>query len=144
MAVVATFQSATAPSTRLVYDGRWNAFLDWCELREPALLAPAQKALFFLRDRLDLGLAFSTLRGYLMAIDACHLGVSGMGLSNFPEVVKFMHGFDRLRYVTRALVPAWDLQVVLEGLCRAPFEPIGRTSLKLKFQDSSFACLVYG
>ena len=103
--VVATIQSARTPSTRVVYDGRWNAFLDWCEVQDPPLvahLASAQKVLDFLQDRLDLGLAFSTLRGYLAAIDACHLGVEGGRLSKFPEVVQFMH-VDHLRPVTRSL-----------------------------------------
>ena len=107
-----------------------------------AHLASAQLVLDFLQDRLDLGLAFSTLRGYLAAIDACHLGVAGKRLSKIPEVVQFMHGVDHLRPVTRSLFPAWDLQVVLEGLCKAPFEPIGGTSLKhLSFKTALLLAL---
>ena len=51
-AVIATIQSAKASSTKAVYDGRWNAFLDWCEVQEPpvvAHLAPAQRVLVFCR-----------------------------------------------------------------------------------------------
>ena len=143
--VIATIQSARTPSTRAVYDGKWNAFLDWCEVQDPpvvAHLASAQKVLDFLQDRLDLGLAFSTLRGYLAAIDACHLGVEGKRLSKFPEVVQFMHGVDHLRPVTRSLFPSWDLQVVLEGLCKAPFEPLERSSLKhLSFKTALLLAL---
>ena len=131
--VIDTMQSARTSSTRAVYDGKWNAFLDWCEAQEPpvvAHLASVQRVTDFLQDRLDLGLAFSTLRGYLAAIDACHLGVEGKSLAKSPDVIQFMHGVDHLRPVTRALFPAWDLQVVLEGLCKAPFEPMERASLK--------------
>ena len=107
-----------------------------------AHLASAQKVLDFLQDRLDLGLAFSTLRGYLAAIDACHLGVEGGSLSKNPDVVQFMHGVDHLRPVTRALFPAWDLKVVLQGLCKAPFEPIEKSSLKhLSFKTALLLAL---
>ena len=141
--VVDTIQSAKAPSTRASYDGRWNAFEDWCESRVPpvvAHVASAQVILEFMQDRLKSGLAFSTLRGYLAAINACHLGVAGKAPSKVPEVIKFMQGVERLRPVTRSLFPVWDLQVVLGGLCRAPFEPL--VGMPLKFLSFKTALLL--
>ena len=133
-AVVDTIQSAKASSTRASYDGRWNAFEEWCEAQEPpvvAQVASAQRILDFLQERLDSGLAFSTLRGYLVAFNACHLGVAGKAPSKVPEVIRFMLGVGRLRPVSRGLFPVWDLKVVLEGLCRPPFESLEGLSLRL-------------
>ena len=96
-----------------------------------AQVASAQRILDFLQERLDSGLAFSTLRGYLAAINACHLGVAGKAPSKVPEVIRFMLGVGRLRPVSRGLFPVWDLKVVLEGLCRPPFESLEGLSLRL-------------
>ncbi len=41
-----------------------------------------------------------------------------------PLVTRFLCGALRLRPPVRSHVPPWDLAVVLEALCRPPFEPI--------------------
>ncbi len=43
----------------------------------------------------------------------------------------FLHGVMRLRPQVRSRVPPWDLAVVLEALCRTPFEPIEEISALL-------------
>ncbi len=45
-----------------------------------------------------------------------------------PLVTRFLRGVIRLRPQVRSRVPPWDLAVVLEALCRPPFEPIEEIS----------------
>ncbi|KAI2666499.1 ORF V: Enzymatic polyprotein [Labeo rohita] len=74
------------------------------------------------------GLAHSTLRVYVAAISAYHAPLGGMSVCKDPLVVHFLCGALRLRPPIRHRVPTWDLAVVLEALCRPPFEPIEESS----------------
>ncbi|KAL0150783.1 hypothetical protein M9458_053901 [Cirrhinus mrigala] len=74
------------------------------------------------------GLAHSTLRVYLAAISAYHAPLGGLSVGKDPLVVRFLRGALRLRPPVRPRVPTWDLAVVLEALCRPPFEPIAESS----------------
>lgn len=86
---------------------------------------------FFLQDLLDKGRAFSTVKVYLSAISACHVGINSGTIGQHPLVCRFMRGARRLHPVSKPLVPPWDLSVVLNALSKAPFEPIDKIALKL-------------
>ena len=132
--VIATIESARAASTRTLYDIRWRAFDSWCSEQSPSLvsfLAPIGDVLRFLQDRLDAGLSFSTIKVWLAAISACHVGYDGKRVSEHPYVAPFMRGVKRLRASSRPLFPAWDLAVVLRGLLRPPFEPLESADLRV-------------
>lgn len=73
----------------------------------------------FLQEQLSAGLTPSTLKVYVAAIDAHHNPLEGQSLRRNPLVTHFLHGT-----LTRTRILAWDLAVVLEGLCGAPFEPL--------------------
>lgn len=77
--VIATIQSARAPSTRSLYDLKWKAFERWCVWKG---VIPFQcllsYVLIFLRDLFEQDLAFSTIKVYLSAILACHVGYDGI------------------------------------------------------------------
>ena len=78
--VIATIEGARAASTRTLYDIRWRAFDSWCSGRSPSVvsfLAPIGEVLRSLHDRLDAGLSFSTIKVWLAAISACHVGYDG-------------------------------------------------------------------
>ena len=93
--------------------------------------APVTDILSFLQEKLDDGLAFSTVKVYLAAISACHVGFDDKTASKHPLVSRFMAGASNLRTVTRSLFPSWDLVIVLDGLGRPPFEPLESSSMKL-------------
>lgn len=131
--VIATIQGARALSTQTLYDSRWKAFHKWCLAQSPRLdsfQAPISEVLRFLQDRVDAGLTFSTIKVWLHSISACHMGYDGKRVSEHPWVPPFLKGVKRLRARSKGLFPAWDLPVVLDGLCKPPFEPLESADLK--------------
>ena len=132
--VIATIQGARALSTRTLYDSRWRVFHKWCLEQSPGsdpFQAPIGEVLRFLQTRLDEGLTHSTIKVWLASISACHLGYDGKRASEHPLVKPFMRGVQRLRATPRPLFPSWDLAVVLDGLCKTPFEPLESADLRV-------------
>ncbi len=88
--VINTIQSTRAPSTHSLYDLKWQVFEDWCTRKG---VTPFQCAvsdvLCFLQSLLNNGRAFSTIKVYLAAISACHVGVS---VGRHPLICRFMKG----------------------------------------------------
>ena len=127
--VVATIQSARASSTRGLYAYKW--FEQWCQERN---VLPFQcsivDVLTFLQELLDKGLSFSTIKVYLAAISACHVGFDGVTPGAHPLAVCFLKGVRRLRPVFKPSVHSRDLALVLEALCGPPLEPIESTDMK--------------
>ena len=125
--VVVTIQAARAHSTRSLYEGKWGVFEEWCLEQSPPIVpfqALVGDVLRFLQSRIDQGRTFSTVKVYLAAISACHLGFDGKTLSQQPLIGRFMKGARRLLPVSRSLFPKWDLVLVLDSLSRPPFEPL--------------------
>ncbi|KAI2664245.1 Transposon Ty3-G Gag-Pol polyprotein [Labeo rohita] len=77
---------------------------------------------------LSAGLTHSTLKVYVAAIATYHAPLGGLSVGKDPLVTRFLRGALRLRPPVRSRVPSWDLSVVLEALCRPPFEPIEEIS----------------
>lgn len=67
----------------------------------------------------------------MAATAAYHYLQGGQSVGRHPFVRGFIHGTWRLRPLQCTKVSSWDLAVVLEALCKAPFEPIKDTSDKL-------------
>lgn len=129
--VIDTIQSARARSTRSLYDGKWSVFEAWCEESHIlAFQASVKDVLSFLQSLIDKGRAFSTLKVYLAAISACHIGIGDKTVGQHPLVCRFMKGARRLLPVSKSVVPAWDLGLVLDSLTRAPFEPLEEVDMK--------------
>ncbi|XP_051815406.1 uncharacterized protein LOC127537286 [Acanthochromis polyacanthus] len=130
--VIETIQCARAPSTRSLYDNKWRVFEKWCETK---VIIPFQcsvpDVLCFLQDLLDGNKAFSTIKVYLAAISACHVGFGGAPIGQHPLIKRFMKGVRRLRPVRKHPVPSWDLPLVLEALTRLPFEPLECADLRV-------------
>ena len=140
-AVIATIQSSRASSTRTLYSYKWRAFEHWCLDKD---LVPFQCSvvdiLSFLQELFDQGLSFSTIKVYLSAISACHVGFDGVSPGAHPLAIRFMRGVRHLRPFTRSSVPSWDLPVVLEVLSGSPFEPLD--SIDMKFLSYKTALLL--
>ncbi len=127
--VVETILQSRAPSMRKLYALKWKLFTSWCGDRQ---LDPVNcqigTVLEFLQAQLSAGLTHSTLRVYMATIAAYHDPLGGQSVSKDPLVAHLLHGVMRLRPQVRSRVPPWDLAVVLEALCRPPFEPIEELS----------------
>ncbi len=59
----------------------------------------------------------------MVAIAAYHSHLGGQSLGRHPLVTRFLCGVLRTRPVQCTNVPLWELAVVREGLCNAPFKP---------------------
>jgi len=135
---VTTSLAALRGSSREVYDSRWQAYVDWCssnELQHPESLAP-QKVLDFLQSKSHC--QPKTLTGYVTAISNRHEKIDGLKLSSFPPVQAWLKGFAKTKGITRVMVPPWNLDVVLAGLKKPPFEPLGKVPLKYVTLKTAF------
>ncbi|KAI2657472.1 hypothetical protein H4Q32_008807 [Labeo rohita] len=131
--VVETILQSRAPSTRKLYT-LWRLFTSWCiDHQQDPVNCPVGTVLEYLQDRFSAGLAHSTLRVYIAAISAYHAPLGGMSVGKDPLVVCFLRGALRLRSPVQPRVPTWDLAMVLEALCRPPFEPIEEPFVLLPF-----------
>lgn len=129
--VIDTIQCARASSTRSLYDYKWRVFEEWCTARQTV---PFQSSvvdiLCFLQELVDKRKAFSTIKVYLAAISACHVGFADKSVGQHPLICRFMKGARRKLPVVKVLVPPWDLNIVLDALCQHPFEPLEAVDLK--------------
>ena len=131
--VIDTIQGARATSTNALYDSKWKVFHKWCSAQSPRLVstqAPIGEVLRFLQGKLDEGRTHSTIKVYLAAINACHAGHAGKPVARHPLVPPFMKGVRRATATDKPLFPLWDLAVVLEGLCKPPFEPLESADIR--------------
>ncbi|XP_053296886.1 uncharacterized protein LOC128456655 [Pleuronectes platessa] len=91
---------------------------------------PERLALWAWPDLIDQKRAFSTVKVYLAAISACHVGFDGKPVGQHPLVCRFMKGARRLLPVSKTMSPSWDLTVVLGALSSHPFEPLDNVDMK--------------
>ncbi|XP_057685683.1 uncharacterized protein LOC130911993 [Corythoichthys intestinalis] len=107
------------------YAGRWRLFVKWCGDRgDDPVSCSVPTVLDFLQSLLDIGRSPSTLKVYVAAISAHHAKVSGGSVGNHGLVATFLKGALRLHPRRCPRAPVWDLQLVLDSLCRPPFEPM--------------------
>ncbi|XP_057206214.1 uncharacterized protein LOC130564268, partial [Triplophysa rosa] len=129
--VIATIQNVRAASTRSLYDCKWRVFEEWCDGRRLiSYQCSVADILCFLQDLIDKGRSFSTIKVYLAAIAACHVGFDGTSVRQHPLLRRFMKGAQHFLPMPAKTVPEWDLSMVLKSLSRRPFEPLGEVSLK--------------
>ncbi|KAL0151251.1 hypothetical protein M9458_053442 [Cirrhinus mrigala] len=127
--VVETILQSRAPSTRKLYAWRRNLFVSWCgEHQLDPVHCPVGSVMDFLQARFASGLTYSTLKVYVAAISALHVPLGSPSLGRLPLVSHFLCSVLRLRPPVRSRIPMWDLAVVLEALCKPPFEPLEEIS----------------
>ncbi|XP_052430666.1 uncharacterized protein LOC127971591 [Carassius gibelio] len=108
-----------------------QVFDEWCgRIHIVPFQCSVRDILCFLQDLLDKGKAFSTIKVYLAAISACHVGFGDKTAGQHPLISRFMKGARRKRPGARRMVPLWDLSTVLEALSQHPFEPLEAIGLK--------------
>ncbi|KAL0199681.1 hypothetical protein M9458_002868, partial [Cirrhinus mrigala] len=122
---------ASGLSTEVVETILQKLFTSWCgEHQQDPVNCPVGTVLEFLQARFSTGLSHSTLKVYVAAISAYHALLGGLSVGKEPLVVRFLCSVLRLMPPVRPHVPTWDLAVVLEALCRLPFEPIEKISVR--------------
>ena len=130
--VLDTIQCARASSTRTLYGLKWRVFESWCaESQAVPFQCSVAVVLSFLQNLIEKGKAFSTIKVYLAAVSAYHVGFDGKTIGQHPLVCQFMKGARRKLPTPRALAPSWDLPTVLDALACPPFEPLEQVELKM-------------
>ncbi|XP_034780644.2 uncharacterized protein LOC117973223, partial [Acipenser ruthenus] len=138
-AVVSAMQNARADSTRSVYTRKWKRFQAWCLARSHDPVAcPMPVILQFLQELFDAGRSPSTLKVYLAAISACHTPVDSKSPGAHFLATRFLKGARRLHPPRRTVLPEWSLNIVLEALTKAPFEPLDSIELKYLSMKTAF------
>ncbi len=74
----------------------------------------------------------------MAAIAAFHTPLGGQAVGRHSLVTCFLRGALRLSPQVQSRVPTWDLAVVLEALCKTPFEPIEEISDRLLTIKTAF------
>ena len=76
------------------------------------------------------GLQAGTIRNYKAAIQAVHVGFAdGSSLASSDAIRQILRGMFNTRPPQRKIVPAWNLNTLLESLKGAPYEPLVAASL---------------
>ena len=79
----------------------------------------------------------SSLKGYRAAINQV-LNHKGIDLAAFVEISALIRHFEISCPPIEVKPPQWDLSLVLRSLTKAPYEPLGQTSLKMLTQKTAF------
>lgn len=141
--VLSTIENARAPSTRALYDSKWRFFAAWCaDGGVDPRACSLQTVLSFLQSLLEEGRTASTLKVYIAALAGRLMLSDGTSLGAHKLVSAFLKGAKRLAPPRAPRYPPWDLPLVLDALCQAPFEPMERADLKWISYKTAFLLAV--
>ena len=130
--VVNCIQGARAPSTRALCDAKWKVFHKWCSAQSPGWCLPKHLLVrSFGSCRAGLAKASPTL--LLWSIWLPSLLATPDTLADRSLSIPwspFLKGVRRATATDKPLFPLWDLAVVLEGLCKPPFEPLRSADIR--------------
>ena len=134
-----TIMAARAPATRLMYSNRWKLFSRWCAKRGHCpRTCPISAVLSFLQSLLEAGRTPATLKVYTAALSLYHEPVDGFTVGAHKSTALFLRGAKRLCPKRSHPVARWDIHVVLDSLCRPPYEPMGSANLKWITMKTAF------
>lgn len=121
---IATIQCARAMSTRVLYKHKWRVLENYCsESQAVPFLCSVAVILSFLQDFMEKGKALSTIKVYLVAIAACHVGFDSKMVGQHSLVFCFMKGVRCKLPTPSPLAPSLDHPSVLNALCCLPLNP---------------------
>lgn len=131
---------ARRPSTRKVYDSKWDVFTSWCRRRKisPVSASPSNIADFLLYQFEEKKCQVSTIKGYRSMISNTLKFKSGKNIGSDPIISELIKSFEFQRPVQRSLFPKWDLACVLTSLCKEPYEPLNKASMLHLTQKTVF------
>ena len=78
---------------------------------------------FLIHLRHDKSLSVSAVKGYSSALNSV-LALKGRDLSSSREITMFLRSFSRSVDPFELRPPAWDVDLVLQSLTGAPYEPL--------------------
>ena len=124
--------AARRPSTQRSYDSKLKTFQDWARDKglDPFTTTRAQVADFLEFLFSTQNLSPRTIRSYRCAIGTAHQGWDGVPVGKDPDLSNMIKAFFLQRPPERKLVPNWSLPLVLNSLCKSPFEPLAKADLK--------------
>ena len=112
-------------SSLQLYQSRWAHFARWCSQRDtdPYSASIQQIADFLLYLFNDRHCSLTTVAGYRTAISQTRPPIDGLPVGINPVLTNLLKNL-RLEKPRRMVqVPDWDLNVILDALMEAPFEP---------------------
>ena len=122
---------ATRDSTSNLYQAKWAQFCSWCRGRtvNPLRATLPLIADFFVHLREQRQMSSSAIKGYRSALAPVFLH-RGLDISSDPALSALFRNFDQevVRPVVRT--PKWDVNIVLQSLLKAPYEPMATCSLR--------------
>ncbi|XP_078500130.1 uncharacterized protein LOC144755257 [Lissotriton helveticus] len=92
----------------------------------------------YLTHLLETNLSSSSLRVHLAAIVAYTRGETGKSFFTSMIVKRFLEGAKRIAPPKRLPAPAWNLNIVLTELMKAPFEPMHKATLQMLTLKTAF------
>ncbi|XP_068126053.1 uncharacterized protein [Hyperolius riggenbachi] len=119
--------------TRQIYQKTWKIFNEWCVERS-MVNNSLTSVLEFLQSGFQKGLSTSTLKVQTSALSV----FLERRLAQEELVIRFFEALKRIKPVVRTRIPPWDLNIVLQGLCKPPFEPLEQASDKFLSLKTSF------
>ena len=118
-------------STLTLYQAKWAQFCGWCRQRKTDPLSSTIPVIadFFIFLRENKKLSCSAIKGYRSALSQVFIH-RGIDISSSPEISMLFRNFEQSIPPRTIPQPKWDLNIVLQSLIRAPFEPISAISLR--------------
>ena len=130
-AVITHMCKARTAGTLAMTRSRWRAWYAWCRLHHvDPLRCTTPELSVYLVSRFDSGKAVSTIRGYLSAIATIRLATKHDIVAGNIRLTSLLQGLAKQRPTCLALVPKWDLTLVLLTLRKPPYEPLHKASHK--------------
>ena len=128
-----TLMASRSESTNKSYQSGWKMFSKWCESRDDDPNTTSVSVIInYLQELLTSGLSYNTISARVNAIQAFHARYRDKGsLRTHYSMATFLQGAYKRYMPVKDRVPSWDLPTVLQGLKRAPFEPMDTIPLNL-------------
>jgi len=141
--VIGKLTKPHAPSTELIYDGKWRIWTAWCIRNGVDCYNPpvARVADFFQFMFSVQKVEYSTLAGYRSMLSGA-LGHTGLNLGQDRDLSDLMLSFKHIRPPKSRVYPDWDLSLILWTLSEPPFEPMFDEKVSLQFVTWKTAFLV--
>lgn len=120
------------PSTALNYQHKWKRYRQWCLENGHTISNPTVQKVadFLVHLKQDCNLSASAIKGYKAMLNGV-FAIRGLDLNNSQVLRSIVRACSSQPHrPTRDLTPAWNLDVVLHYLTKAPFEPLNLSSTR--------------
>ena len=119
-------------STKSLYDDKWKSFQTFCSSKrwDPMLVTTPQVADFVVHLRQRRHLAGSTIATYIAAVNSVLAMARGKEATRSPEIFAIIRGYRLEDQKKKFRPPAWDLNILLDHLREAPYEPLEQASFE--------------